>query len=61
MSNTQQPIKRNNPEEQIEISFLGFRFKCSNPSTKAIIILVLLLIFFVVLVVLLPHPMILSG
>ena len=45
MSNTKQPLKRNKAEEQIEISFLGFRFKCSNPSTNAIIILVLLLIF----------------
>jgi hypothetical protein len=41
-------------DEQIEISFLGFRFKCSNPTSKALIILMMLLIFFVVLVQLLP-------
>jgi hypothetical protein len=44
----------NNKEEQIELSFLGMKFKCINPTSKAIVILVLLLIFFVALVVLLP-------
>ncbi len=41
--------------ETIKISFLGMKFECTNPTSKAIIILVLLLIFFVVLVVLLPE------
>ena len=53
------PVQKQSPspdnKEQIEISFLGFKFKCSNPTSKAIIILVMLLIFFVVLVVLLPN------
>lgn len=46
---------KKNKDEEIEISFLGFRFKCSNPTSKAIIILVMLLIFFVALVALLPN------
>jgi len=45
----------NNKEEQIEISFFGLKFKCSNPTSKAILILIILLIFFLVLVVLVPH------
>jgi hypothetical protein len=40
--------------ENIKISFLGMKFECTNPTTKAIIILLMLLIFFAVLVVLLP-------
>lgn len=40
--------------ENIKISFLGMKFECTNPTTKAIIILLMLLIFFVVLVVSLP-------
>jgi hypothetical protein len=47
-------MKQNIKEEQIEISFLGFKFKCSNPTSKALIILMMLLIFFVVLVLLAP-------
>lgn len=42
-------------EEQIEVSFLGFTFKCSNSTSKALIILFMLLIFFVALVLLLPR------
>jgi hypothetical protein len=41
--------------ENIKISFLGMKFECTNPTTKAIVILVLLLIFFVVLVLLIPE------
>lgn len=41
--------------ENIEISFIGFKFKCSNPTSKAIIILVILLVFFVVVGVLIPR------
>ncbi len=52
--------QRNTPEEHIEISFLGLKFKCSNPTSKAIIILVILLIFFVGLVVLVPNIAILK-
>jgi hypothetical protein len=48
-------MKQNMKEEQIEISFLGFKFKCSNPTSKALIILMMLLIFFVVLVLLAPQ------
>lgn len=40
--------------EQVEISFLGMKLKCSNPTNRTIIIIVLALIFFVVLVLLLP-------
>jgi len=47
-------MKQNMKDEQIEISFLSFKFKCSNPTSKALIILMMLLIFFVVLVLLLP-------
>lgn len=48
-------MKQDMKDEQIEISFLGFKFKCSNPTSKALIILMMLLIFFVVLVRLLPN------
>jgi hypothetical protein len=40
--------------EQVEISFLGFKFKCSSPSSKTIIILAIILTFLLVLVVLMP-------
>jgi hypothetical protein len=40
--------------ENIKISFLGMKFECTNPTSKAIIIISLVLIFFVVLVLLLP-------
>jgi hypothetical protein len=53
--------KKNNPsnpdnkfQEQIEISFLGFRVKCSSPTSKTIIVLLIILTFLLVLVVLLP-------
>lgn len=61
MENTDPSVKKEKPEEEFEISFLGFRFKCSNPGTNAIIMLILLLIFFVVLAVLLPAPLLRSG
>jgi hypothetical protein len=53
------PIKNpsnldNKVPEQIEISFLGFRFKCSSPTSKTVIILLIILIFLLALVVLLP-------
>jgi hypothetical protein len=51
----QAPGTDSKPQEQIEISFFGIRFKCSGPTSKTIIILVLWLIFFLVLVLLLPH------
>jgi hypothetical protein len=54
MGKPKTPLSPEKAEENIEVSFLGFRFKCSNPSSKAIIILVMLLIFFAVLVTLLP-------
>jgi hypothetical protein len=45
----------NNDNDQMEISFLGMKLKCSkDPSNRAIIVIVLLLIFFVVLALLLP-------
>jgi hypothetical protein len=44
----------NKSQEQIEISFLGFRLKCSSPTSKTIIILSIILIFLLVLVLLLP-------
>ena len=40
--------------EEIEISFLGFRFKASSPTSKTVIILLIILIFLLVLVVLAP-------
>jgi hypothetical protein len=43
------------PQEQIEISFLSFKFKCSSPTSKTIIILVITLIFLLALAVLLPR------
>jgi hypothetical protein len=60
MSNTKQTIKGNQLEEQIELSFLGLKFKSSNPNRNTIIILLILLIFFVVLVVLLQNPALLK-
>jgi hypothetical protein len=47
--------RRDKPEEYIEISFLGLKFKCSNPTSKAIIILVILLTFFAGMAALAPH------
>lgn len=47
-------MENSNKDEQIEISFLGMKLKCSNPSNKTIIIIVLVLIFFAVLILLLP-------
>jgi hypothetical protein len=44
------PLRSEKAEEHIEISFLGLKFKCRNPTSKAIIILVILLTFFAVLV-----------
>jgi len=41
-------------QEQIEISFLGFRFKASSPTSKTVIVLLIILIFLLVLVLLLP-------
>lgn len=43
-----------NRDEQIEISFLGMKFKSINPTVKTIILVVILLTFFVGLVALLP-------
>jgi hypothetical protein len=40
--------------ENIEISFLGMKFKCTNPTPNGMIVIILLLIFFVALVILLP-------
>ena len=57
--NNQSP-KRNKLEEHIEISFLGLKVKCSNPTSKAIIILIILLIFFAVMVALVPHLVVLK-
>jgi len=37
--------KDTNHREQIEITFLGFRLRCSNPTSKTIIILAIVLIF----------------
>jgi len=42
------------PQEQIEVSFLGFRFKSSSPTSKTVIILSIILIFLLVLVHWLP-------
>jgi hypothetical protein len=42
------------PQEQIEVSFLGFRFKCSSPTSKTVIILSIILTFLLVLVHWLP-------
>jgi hypothetical protein len=36
--------------ENLEISFLGFRLKCNNPGSKTIIIVILSLAFFGILV-----------
>lgn len=47
-------MKQDMKDEHIEVNFLGFKFKCSNPTSKALIILLMLLIFFVALVLLLP-------
>jgi hypothetical protein len=44
----------NKPQEQIELSFLGFRFKCSSSTFKTVIILSIILIFLLVLVHWLP-------
>lgn len=41
-------------QEQIELSFLGFRFKCSSPTSKTVIILSIILTFLLVLVHWLP-------
>jgi len=52
---TKNPSNLNNKvPEQIEISFLGFRFKCSSPTSKTVIILLIILTFLLVLAVLLP-------
>jgi hypothetical protein len=51
------PDLDNNLPEQIEISFLGFRFKASSPTSKTVIILLIILIFLLVLVVLVPKFM----
>ena len=45
-------VEHNNPNEEIEIRFLGMKFKCRNPTGKAIILVFMLLMFFVALVVL---------
>lgn len=42
----------NKEKEQLEISFLGFKLKAVNPTSKTLIIVIMLLIFFVVLVTL---------
>jgi len=45
----------NNNNEQLEISFLGMKLKCSNnASNRTIAIIVLVLIFFIILLFLLP-------
>ena len=41
-------------QEQIEISFLVFRFKCSSPTFKTVIILSIVLIFLLIVVHCLP-------
>lgn len=41
-------------DEVIKVSFIGLKFECKNPTSKAIIILVLLLTFFMVFLRLLP-------
>lgn len=45
-------FKNNNMEtEELEMSFLGVKFKCRNPSIKTIILTIIVLTFFAVLVV----------
>jgi len=51
---------KNKVEELIEISFLGFKLKCSNPTSKAIIILIVSFVFLIVLLLVLPHNSILK-
>ncbi len=47
-------MKKENKDEQIKISFLGFQLECNNPTSKAIIIITLCLMLFAVVVVFLP-------
>jgi hypothetical protein len=42
----------NNKDEQLTLSFMGFKFHSTNPGKKTIIIVVACMIFFLALVVL---------
>jgi len=48
-------------EEQLEISFFGFRIKCKNPSPKGVTIFISAIVFFLVLLVFFPKLSVLGG